>query len=297
MNDLIESTPLSPALGRFLAILVLFALAWLITRFAAAAARWLVGRSELRYGTRAGRFIAESLREELRQRETAVALIQTSIRYVVYGVAIVLSIAVLIGARRIETIVGASFLAIIIGFAAQRFLADVIAGLLLFFERWFQVGDTIRVEPLGVVGLVEDVSLRYITLRSVDGEVVRVANSHVQAVRVLPAGGRRISVEFYASDPETGRRLIESTATLLPASATDFVRRPYVQSVEAVGEGLSRIVATATVAPGREWLATDLLPTLLKERGEGVLVHGPIVTPLDEEASSRFERAYAGGAE
>ena len=31
----------------------------------------------------------------------------------------------------------------------------------------------------------------------------------------------------------------------------------------------------AAVAPGREWLAEDLLPTLARERTDGLLVHGP----------------------
>jgi small-conductance mechanosensitive channel len=47
----------------------------------------------------------------------------------------------------VETVVGASFLAVVLAFSAQRFLTDVLAGLLMFFEGWFRVGDTVLVEP------------------------------------------------------------------------------------------------------------------------------------------------------
>ena len=96
----------------------------------------------------------------LKQRQTAISLVQTSVRYLAFGIAIVLAVAVGIGAKRIDTIVGASFLAIVVAFAAQRFLTDVIAGLLMFFEGWFRVGDTITIDPWKVQGVVEEVSVR-----------------------------------------------------------------------------------------------------------------------------------------
>ena len=71
-----------------------------------------------------------------------------------------LSIVVVSGAQRLQTIVGASFIAIVVGFAAQRFLMDVIAGLLMFFEGWFRIGDTVAIDVLQVQGVVESVSLR-----------------------------------------------------------------------------------------------------------------------------------------
>ena len=105
----------------------------------------------------------------IRQRETAIALIQTSIGYLAFALAFVLSLATIAGAQRLQTIVGASFLAIVIAFAAQRFLTDVIAGLLMFFEGWFRIGDTVAIDTLHVQGVVEAVSLRSLTIRSVTG--------------------------------------------------------------------------------------------------------------------------------
>ena len=44
----------------------------------------------------------------------------------------------------------------------------------------------------------------------------------------------------------------------------------------------------------REWLAQDFLPTLIRERAaEGLFVHGPIITFIDDRALHSFARALA----
>ena len=86
---------------------------------------------------------------DLPTRETAISMIKTSVRYLAFAIALVLSIVELSGAQRLQTVVGASFLAIVVAFAAQRFLMDVIAGLLMFFEGWFRIGDTVAIDALG----------------------------------------------------------------------------------------------------------------------------------------------------
>jgi Mechanosensitive ion channel len=64
------------------------------------------------------------------------------VRYIAFGLALVLSIIVLSGVRNVDTIAGGAFLAIVLGFAVQRVLQDVLAGLFMFFENWFEVGST-----------------------------------------------------------------------------------------------------------------------------------------------------------
>jgi hypothetical protein len=197
-----------------------------------------------------------------------------------------------LGADRVETIAGASFVVILVAFAAQRFLADVIAGLLMFHERWFRIGDTVAIEPWKVEGVVEDLTLRAVTVRSAAGEVMRVSNSEVKAVRVLPRGFREAQVELFVSDPDAGRTLVGEVARIVPAGPTHFIRRPIVVEVDSLEDDLHRVESRAAVPPGREWLATDLLPQLLQERADdGLIVHGPVVMWVDEQAEHRFARA------
>jgi hypothetical protein len=227
----------------------------------------------------------------LARRETAASLFQTTVRYSVFLIALILALVAITGAHAVSTLAGASFLVILIGFAAQRFLLDVVAGLLMFFEGWYTVGSSIVVEPFKLEGVVEEVSLRATTLRVVTGEVVRVNNSQIAAVRLLPDGTRRVAIELFVRDREAGELLVERVGAIVPKGPTSFVDPPHVREAAQLDEALHRVTAEASVAAGSLWLANDLLPSLLKERAsDGLIVHGPVVLPIDEQATHRFAR-------
>jgi small conductance mechanosensitive channel len=294
VSNIIDELDRHARLGRPLAITIvivgLFLLAWLVSRVASRVASYVVFRAERRRAAQPGDDTA--VITGIRQRETAISLIQTTVRYLAFLVAFVFSLVALSGAHRLQTIAGASFLAIVVGFAAQRFLTDVIAGLLMFFEGWFRIGDTVAIDVLQVQGVVEAVSLRSLTIRSVTGEILHVANSQVVALRVIPRGYREVEVEFFTNALEPGRDLVEQIARIVPVGPTRFVRRPELTGAETLDDDLHQITARCAVAVGREWLAQDFLPSLIRERaGEGLLVHGPIVTYVDERASRSFARA------
>jgi small-conductance mechanosensitive channel len=284
-----DSTPLFPPLGQAIVIAIVFLGAWLVSRAARRIAAFFVLRSERKH---APSIEDTGVISSLRQRETAIALAGTAVRAVAWVFAALLALAVVLGADRVETIAGASFVVILVAFAAQRFLADVIAGLLMFHERWFRIGDTIAIAPWNVEGVVEDLTLRAVTVRSAAGEVMRVSNSEVKAVRVLPRGFREGEIEIFVNDPDAGRALVDQVARIVPAGPTHFIHRPVVVEVDALEDDLHRVEARASVPPGREWLATELLPQLLQERAdEGLIVHGPVVMWVDEQAEHRFARA------
>src|SRR4029078_4485960 len=149
--------------------------------------------------------------------ETLVALIRTGIAYAGFATAAVLTFAELIGGGdRLAALAGASFLLILVGFAVQRVLTDIIAGFAMFAERWYGVGDTIAVSGLELQGGVEDVSLRRTKLRTLDGESIHIHNSQIPAVKVLPRGVKELAIELFVSDREAGADLCASVAAPLP---------------------------------------------------------------------------------
>jgi hypothetical protein len=226
----------------------------------------------------------------LKRRETVVSLARTSMRYA--GLLICLLVAVAELSHSTSTAVaGASVLVLLIGFAGQRFLTDILAGVLMLFEGWYSVGDMVVVEPWALTGVVEEVSLRSTALRALSGDVIRVHNSQILALRVMPRGAREVQIELFFRDADAGRELFEEIASLVPVGPTNFVRRPWISRVEPLDDDLVRVTAGAFVPPGREWLAKDLLASFLAERDSDVLVHGPVVTEVDPVASARFERA------
>jgi hypothetical protein len=281
--------------GRPVAVLVavvaLFVAAWIVSRVAKRIAVWLVDRGERRRRKSPDTFDTAAI-GSMRQRETAIDLISTTVRYVAFALAGVFSLVAVSGAQRLQTVVGASFIAVILGFAVQRFLTDIVAGLLMFFEGWFRIGDTVAVDPWRAQGVVEAVSLRSLTLRTISGEVVHIPNSQVLSLRVIPRGYRDVEVEFFVSDLERGRELLQEIGLVVPIGPTRFLRRPELLDSETLAPDLHRITARCAVAAGREWLAEDFLPTIIRERAAGgLLAHGPVVTFVDERALRSFARA------
>jgi small conductance mechanosensitive channel len=274
-------------------IVSLFVAAWLISRGAAYVARKLLVWHDRR--TEAAAATVDVRIAQVKRRETTVAVIRAAIAYAAFAVAVVLSAAELTGGLdRLSTLAGASFVIILAGFAIQRVLMDVIAGTMMFVERWYQVGDTIAIPTLELQGVVEDISLRRTKLRTLAGETILVSNSQIPAVRVLPEGLKEFAIELFVSDRERGEQLARALQAILPAGPTTFAKRPWIDEVNELDERLVRIRLRASTVAGREWLVEGFVSDLLKERAEeGLIVHGPVVIALDEQAARSFARASA----
>jgi hypothetical protein len=291
--DLLNSrTPVYPPFGSILVIVALFALAWLVARSSGWVAVHVLAWHDRRQSSTD--LEATGKMVNLKRRETLVSIIKAGIIYVAFAAAIVLSIGQLAGGvDRLTAIAGASFLIIVAAFATQRILVDILAGLTMFLERWFSVGDTVVVHAgVELQGVVEEVSLRRTRLRAVTGEVINIHNSQIQAVRILPRGVKELAIELFVSKRDAGEELVREVSSIVPEGPTTFVRRPWIEQVDELSVSLTRIRARTTVAPGREWLVEGFLSDLLKEQAhESLIVHGPVVLAVDDRATWSFGRA------
>ena len=212
----LEQHGLPDAAAKAVAIVALFAFASVVARGAGVLAARVEARAEAEG--------APSALVALSRRETAVSLAQTTIRYFVFLVALAFAIVVVTNGRAVGAVAGASFVAVLIAFAAQRFLMDVIAGIVMFFEGWYTVGTSVIVEPWKLEGVVEEVSLRATKIRDVGVQVLRVHNSQILAVRVLPEGALGYEIELFVHDLDAARELMERIAQLVPVGPTSFIR-------------------------------------------------------------------------
>ena len=272
---------------------VLFTSAWVVARTSAWVARHL-----LRWHDRQAEASANAAERiaSIKRRETLVIVIRTAIGYAAFGTAAVLAVAEVAGGfDRLATIAGASFLLVTLGFALQRVLVDLVAGLMMFVEGWYSVGDTIvAFAGTEVQGVVEDVSLRRTRLRALSGEVIQLHNAQISSVRVLPGGVKELSIELFVSKREAAERLVRDLVRLLPDGPTTFIERPWIENVDELSHALTRITMRTTVAPGREWLAEGFFADLLREKApEGLIVHGPVALAIDERATRSFACARA----
>jgi hypothetical protein len=224
----------------------------------------------------------------LRRRETALVLVATAIPYATAIVVLIVLASFFIPAAVLG---GSAFIAVVLAFAAQRFLMDIIAGALIAFERWYGVGDFIVVEPAKAGGFVEQFSLRTTVLRSLNGDRAYTPNSQIITAVRAGRGYRPYSIEIITTDPEASRRAVQGVARLAPAGQARFLRPPHVVEVRELGEDTWLVRGRADVAPTMEWLVENLLVDELKARlGRDVLLADPIVYTLDESAINRYQR-------
>jgi small-conductance mechanosensitive channel len=265
--------PVDRLLWGALAILVAVALSY--------ALKSLVRRLEARHPEE------ERELQRLRWRETALVLFATAIPYATAIVVLIVVASLFLPAAVLG---GSAFVAIVLGFAAQRFLMDIVAGALIGFERWYGVGDFVVVEPSKASGYVEQFSLRTTVLRSLNGDRVYAPNSQIITAIRTTHGYRRYSVELLTSDPAEVRRTVEEIARRSPAGEARFLRPPRVVEERELGEDTWLVRARAYVPPTMEWLAEVFLVEELKARAGGWLIADPIVYTLDEDALSRYQR-------
>ena len=226
----------------------------------------------------------------LRRRETALVLVATAIPYIT-GIIVLVVIADFFVPLGTAALGGTAFVTIIVGFAAQRFLMDVVAGTLIVFERWYAVGDFVMVEPIKTSGLVEQFSLRTTVLRSLNGDRAYVPNSQIIAAIRSPRGYRSYRIELITNDPDEARRAVDAAGRRAPAGEARFLRPPHVIEVRELGEEAWLVRGRADVAPTMEWLAEDYLRTAIKHQmREDALLTEPIIYTLDEGTLTRYER-------
>lgn len=195
--------------------------------------------------------------------------------------------------------IGASAVFIVIaGQTVGPLLRDITAGSTIIAERWFTVGDYIKVEPfLDVAGVVERLTLRSTKLRSLSGEVVWIHNQKIDAVQVTPNGVRTMSVDVLVSNKERGQELIKGAIAKLPTGPMTLASKLKIVSSSQWADDLWMMTVQGKTIPGREWLIERyFVSTLEKDNSKNSkkdrpLAAEPIVRYADPDAERKFRRA------
>jgi len=130
------------------------------------------------------------------------------LRYVTFAVVTLFILSIFLE-NLLPAIGGAAVLAAIVGFGAQSFLRDIIAGFFILFEGQYNVGDFITVEPTKASEMVEEVGLRTTKIRALSGEVVYVPNGTLTGVTNYVSGLQRFTVEVQLKNEEAANRILE----------------------------------------------------------------------------------------
>ena len=135
-------------------------------------------------------------REAGRKLRTLTPLVQTILKLLVIFVA-TLIILEQIGVSTGPILASIGILGLAIGFASQSLIKDVINGLFILFEDSISVGDIANLHGIG--GQVEKITLRAVTLRSLDGTVHVIPNSAIDVASNMTKGFSRYVLDVRVS--------------------------------------------------------------------------------------------------
>ncbi len=253
----------------------------------AAACIWIVRRVEHRS---VSRILREGETVRARQRGTAIGALATGVIYLVVIAAVVAMVALIFGATSVAALSGSAFVLLVLGFAMQRLLADVVAGFFILFEGQFAVGDLVMVESTVPMGVVERAGLRATVLRSLNGDVIYVPNSQVKAAQRLPHGTRDVDVAVLVSDMAPVTRAVSEVADLEGPGGVRFASAPVVFRTDDLGDGLHWVGIRVGVLPGLEWMVSGLLVDVIRARCGQSLQAEPVVSDYDRGLVAEYRR-------
>ena len=96
--------------------------------------------------------------------------------YIVIIIAVIMVLPIL-GIESSGFLVAGGIGGIVLGFASQSIVSNLLSGVFLMFERPIKIGDTVNVE--GTTGIVEDIKIISTTIRTFNGVYVRIPNDKV----------------------------------------------------------------------------------------------------------------------
>lgn len=176
-----------------------------------------------------GAFVVTVLKDVLlhwfsRRRFMASKLIRDLLTWVVYLVLVLFLLQVVYGVSITPFLAGSAVLTVVIGFAVQDTLINLIAGVVFHFEDSIRLGDWLEID--GNMGEVKEMSWRAIRLQSAANEIFVIPNqdftkktftnlSRVNAARIQIIGAS------YRDDPEKVRRTLTRAALSTPGIRWD----------------------------------------------------------------------------
>jgi small conductance mechanosensitive channel len=201
--------------------------------------------------------------EAAKHRHALAQVLSWTVLVIIYCAAAV-QIATLLGILSSSLVAPAAVVGVALGFGAQRLVQDLLAGFFIIAERQYGFGDLISIAgpwvSEGVVGTVEDVTLRVTKVRTANGEVIFTPNGQIAQVTNLSRDWARVVVDVpvpltadigHISDilREVGRAAYaddELHPQLLDA--------PAVMGVQSIEVDQVRVRIVARTLPGRQFL-------------------------------------------
>lgn len=199
-------------------------------------------------------------------------LLDMILRTVYYTIiiAVFLGLTPLLGINLSGLLIAGGITGIIIGFALQNIVANLVSGIFLAVERPVRIGDGISLG--NVTGVVEDVNIFSTIIRTYDGLFVRIPNSTVFTSNITNYTAhiaRRFEYVIGVSYRDDAQKAIEVIKKVIEEHPLALKKPEPQVFVDNLGES-SVIIVVRVWAPSQEWYSVkmDLLWKIKKSLEE-----------------------------
>lgn len=168
--------------------------------------------SRLREWVEEGVVFSENVQRRILRAPTLLEVWRGIISFIAVFVGIIWFFASM-GFSFASLLTGAGFIGAILTFGCQSLLRDWINGFLIIFEDQYAVGDMI--EFAGIIGIVENMSLRATQMRGPDGRLITIAHEEIITAHNLSKDWSRVNFTIevaYQTDPNLAIALMREIA-------------------------------------------------------------------------------------
>lgn len=226
-----------------------------------------------------GKLLAIYLRRTLRERMSRGHL-EILVKVVYYTIVALGAVFVLgiLGVDLSALMVAGGIAGIVLGFASQRIVGNLISGVFLIIERPISIGNQVNID--GVTGFVEDINIFSTIVRTYDGLYVRLPNEKVFTTDItnyVANTARRFEYKIgirYSDDADKAMAIINHLVEEHPFALKN---PPPEIFVDNLGESSVDIIVRVW-GPTGEWyrLKTELLWKIKKSlEAEGIEIPFP----------------------
>ncbi len=186
--------------------------------------------------------------------------LELMLKVIYFGIIIIAFVAVLpvLGLELSGLLVAGGITGIVLGFASQSVVANLVSGIFLIWEKPIKIGDQVNID--GVAGFVEDVNILSTIIRTYDGLYIRIPNEKVFTSNItnyVAHVARRFEYVVgirYSDDAEKAIEIIKNLIEEHPFA----LKNPEPQVfVDSLGDN-SVNIAVRIWTPSTEWYSVKM---------------------------------------
>jgi len=197
-----------------------------------------------------------TMNEKERRVTTLVQITNIAAKVIIIGVGgmtIIKELGIDIG----PILAGAGIIGLAVGFGSQALVKDLVSGFFLIMENQIRVGDVVKIGSIG--GLVENVTLRTVKLRDLEGIVHTIPNGEINTLSNMTYGWSRALLDIGVAYKEKVDDVMKVLAELghamfeEPAYKDIILEEPTILGVDSLGDSSVNIRMFIKTQPLKQW--------------------------------------------